>query len=224
MVDDAFPAEAQSLRGAHIARRRTRRRNDRHGFRRVLRAGDKRAANRATAAANSLPARADARTRPHSVATTRAPRVRSQLRAPGHQQVMRVGLRPNVRRSQYRSAGSAHAFWRRRSAGAGSTAPTTHAARQNCLRSQARARRVRLTPLRPAAAANATPRPTRRRRARLGRGGSRAATAHVGSGVSCSSAASARSTAAAAAGLAAQLVSIARVLPCAPDLSRSQAG
>src|SRR5205823_13365278 len=178
VVDDAFPAEAQSRRGVHIARPRTQLRNDHHGFRRVLRAGDKRAADRARTSANSLPATAGARTPPHGVAITRGPRVRSQLPDPGHQQLMRVGLRPNVRRSQYRSEGSAHAAWPRRSAGAGWTAPTTRGAQQNCPRSQVRARRVRLTPLRPAAAANAMPPPTRRRTAHLGRGGSRALPAH----------------------------------------------
>src|SRR5262249_57419515 len=103
-------------------------------------------------------------------------------------------------------------------------APTTRGAQQNCPRSQVRARRVRLTPLRPAAAANATPRPARRRTAHLGRGGSRALPAHEGSGVSCWSAVNALSIVAAAAGLTEQSVSIAQVLPSAVHFSRSLAG
>ena len=60
-VDDAFRAPARSLRGVHIVRRRTPLQNDHHGFHRALRVGDKRAANRATAAANSLSARGGGR-------------------------------------------------------------------------------------------------------------------------------------------------------------------
>ncbi len=68
---------ADSIGQARIVHRRSRRRSGRRGFRRAPPGGDRRAADRATAAATQPRAPADARTPRRSGAAARAPRVRS---------------------------------------------------------------------------------------------------------------------------------------------------
>ena len=72
--------QRRSPRAARTARRRSRRRSGRRGSRRALRAGDRRAAGRATAAARRPRARAGARTRRRSGAAACARRARPPRR------------------------------------------------------------------------------------------------------------------------------------------------
>ena len=161
-------AACRPLPARRTAPRRSRTRTGHREFPRAPPICEKREASRATAAANRLRARVNARTPRRSAAAACAPRARSLpgWSARAHHPAERGRPKSIDPRPRCRTTPCADGDVRRQRACAGRTARARHAGLQNCRNSPVPARPARQAPPRLAHAANRCPPPARRRRTR----------------------------------------------------------